>query len=134
MDPDRYSELTVDPREKHGLLIVAFAKSDLRSPLEQAKLGEEFETLSAETGFPRVILDFAGVRFMPSSVLGMVVKAVGEWKEAGVQCRVCGLEGDPAKAFDIMGAGRHVDIFPTRRAAAAADWDEKPRRWWWPFG
>jgi anti-sigma B factor antagonist len=85
----------------------AFAAPDLSSAFAQIR------------GETRVLADLCRVSFMDSTALGLIVRAVRELGESGVELRVVLPGGSARRIFEITALDRILPVAETRVAALA---------------
>lgn len=69
---------------------------------------------------PKVLLEFAGVEFLSSAVLGKLIKLNGKVATREGQLKLCALHPRIAEVFKITSLDRLFDIHKTRDAALKA--------------
>lgn len=69
---------------------------------------------------PRVIVDLAGVSFIDSTGVGVLVGSLKRARELGGELAFCSLNARVKRVFEITGLLPVLPIFPTRLSAATA--------------
>ncbi len=95
------------------------------SPRIPADLSDSFEDHVVRTIHrltePKVLLDFAAVRFISSSILGKLIKLNGRIvTDQRGQFKLCSLDDSIAEVFRITGLHTLFSIHPTREKALAS--------------
>jgi anti-anti-sigma factor len=76
--------------ERGDVLILEFLDSDLAADLA-AEIGEEFDAAVAGEEFKKILLDFSGVTYACSDVIGKSVFLNKRVREKGGRLKLCGL-------------------------------------------
>ena len=90
---------------------------DLHSaPQLRAELGRAIENNAS----PRIVVDLAGVTFLDSTGVGVLVGALKRAREAGGALHFCGAQTRVRRVFEITGLIGALPLFATRDEAFAA--------------
>ena len=68
-------------------------------------------------GEPQVLADLAGVSFMDSTALGLLVRATRELRDAGARFRVVLPRGSARRIFEITSLDRALPVSDDRQSA-----------------
>jgi len=71
-------------------------------------------------GETRFILDLAEVTYMDSGGLGEVVRAMKRARQAGGDVKVCALQGEILRIFEVTGLNKAIAVYPTLEDARAS--------------
>ncbi len=91
----------------------------INEPAIQA-LGQELLAVLDNRQRDRILVDFAAVRFMASSVLGVLVRLQKRCREVSVPLKFCNIAPEVMEIFKITRLNRVFDIYPTQADAIAA--------------
>ncbi len=69
---------------------------------------------------PKVLVDLAGVPYIDSYGLGIIMQAVKLARREGGDIRLCAPRPDVRTVLDVTGFSRHVSIVPSRNLALAS--------------
>ena len=96
----------------------------IRTPRIPADLSDLFEERVAQTvdalEQPKVLLDFDGVEFISSAVLGKLIKLNGKMMDRGGQMKIATLTDRIAEVFKITNLDKLFSIHKTRDKAIKA--------------
>lgn len=73
-----------------------------------------------EQGKTRLVVDLGRVRYIESAGLGELVSAMKRAREAGGDVRLCDLQADVLRIFEITWLNRAMLLYPTRQEAVAS--------------
>ena len=100
-------------------------------------LYEELRFLVEERGHHRLVIDFGGVEYLTSAVLGKLVSLLKVVKKHGGRLRLCNLHPNVAEIFRLTELDRVIGIDRgISEAVEAVRLGERPRtggRGWWPW-
>lgn len=80
-------------------------------------LREQIDTKLTRDGFLNVLFNFAGVRFMDSSGLGMVLGRFRLVSERGGKVLACSLNSRVRRVFDLSGLERLIPVYQSEQDA-----------------
>jgi anti-anti-sigma factor len=83
------------------------------------QLRAQFDQLLSHSS-PKLIVDLAGVPYMDSYGLGIIMHAVKTARKAGGDIKLCALRPDVRTIFDVTGLSKHVSITLSRVLALGA--------------
>ncbi len=102
-------------------LVEVSGELDLHSaPQLRAELGRALENNAS----PRIVVDLAGVTFLDSTGVGVLVGALKRAREAQGALLICGAQTRVRRVFQITGLIGALPLFDTREAAFATFDDE----------
>ncbi len=92
-----------------------------RVPVDLSELFEEKVVQAVDRlERPKVLIDFGGVTFLSSAVLGKLIKLNGRVMDRGGEMALCGLEPRIAEVFHITNLDKLFAIHKTRNDAIKA--------------
>lgn len=104
---------------KNVALVEVAGELDLHSaPQLRAELGRAIEDKEVES--PRIVVDLAGVTFLDSTGVGVLVGALKRAREAQGALHFCGAQPRVRRVFEITGLIGALPLFATRDEAFAA--------------
>ncbi len=80
-------------------------------------LESSFLPLIEENNPAKLVVDFSNVRFLTSSVLGLLIRLSKKIYESGGVLRLCGIQPKIYEIFKITRLDKVFDIYPTRQEA-----------------
>ena len=107
---------TAIPRE--GAVVVRI-DADRLDITNAPQLKHELKKL-LESGVNTLIVEFAAVKFVDSSGLGVLLSALRVAARTGSDVRVVGLRPEVLTIFELAQMHRVLDIYPTEREALAS--------------
>ncbi len=112
--------MSLSAATRDGILFVKFNDARL---LEEAQLAEvERDVISQleKSTEERIVLNFAKVQFMSSSMLGKLVKVHKKCQEFKVKLKLCGITPEIQQIFKITKLDKLFDIATDEEAARKA--------------
>ncbi len=109
--------MEITTRSADGVIIV-----DLGGKLDTATSGQASEEISGilEQAPPKVLLNLAGLDFVSSAGLRVLLRAAKTVKEQSGDLKVCGATGVVKEVMDISGFDALLDLRETEEDALAA--------------
>jgi anti-sigma B factor antagonist len=104
----------LDIVKQNDVAVVSFVTSRILDQSNVQQLGEEFDALVDEYELDRIVLDFAGVSYMSSAVMGKLVSLLKKVQANGGELALCNIQDDIYEIFEIMRFDRMFDIYPSR--------------------
>ncbi len=105
-------------QETEGVLVVYFTETKI---LEEAKIqkvgGELIEAAAAAASSKKMVLNFAGVGYMSSAMIGKLVLLNKKCKTDGIDLKLCDIAGNVGEVFKIMKLNKVFDIYKTEEKA-----------------
>lgn len=105
--------------KQNDVAVVGFATSRILDQSNVQQLGEEFDSLVDQLKFGKIVLNFAGVTYMSSAVMGKLVSLLKKTQAAGGKLRLCGIADSIYEIFEIMRFDKMFKILPTEDEAVA---------------
>ena len=104
-------------QETGGVLVVSFNDSKILDELKIQEIGKELlEAANAATG-RRLLVNFGGVTFMSSGMIGKLVLLNKKCKTADIALKLCDISGGVSEVFKIMKLNKVFDIYKTEEKA-----------------
>jgi anti-anti-sigma factor len=99
----------------NDVLIIAI-KGQIRIST-QKEFREFFSELVEENSSRSVILNMAGIGYINSAGIGMIVDSFRKFKESGGRLVLCSLLPDVEKLFEVTKLNRFIEIYPSEEDA-----------------
>jgi len=95
------------------------AVAELREKALDASNSESFKKTMASTleSFQKVILDLTRVEFIDSSGCGAILSCVRQLADRGGELRICGVQKNVQRLFELVRMNRVVDIYSNKEEA-----------------
>ncbi|MFO7906086.1 MAG: STAS domain-containing protein [Planctomycetota bacterium] len=107
-------------QETDGVLVVRFQESKLLDEVKIQEIGSELlEAVSAATS-KRLVLNFSGVDFMSSAMIGKLVLLNKKCKAEGVTLKLSDISDSVSEVFEIMKLNKIFDVYKTQDKAVKA--------------
>ena len=107
-------------QETEGVLVVQFQESKLLDEVKIQEIGTELlEAASAATN-KRLLLNFNGVEFMSSAMIGKLVLLNKKCKADGITLKLSNISDSVSEVFEIMKLDKIFDIYKTQEKAVKA--------------
>jgi anti-anti-sigma factor len=78
---------------------------------------DHLDRISAEYGGKTVLLNMAGITYMNSAGIGIIVDSFKKFREQGGHLALCSLSADIFRLFEVTKLNRFIDIFEDEAAA-----------------
>lgn len=105
-------------QENDGVLVVYFNETKILDEAKIQKIGAELiEAAGAAASGQRLLLNFTGVGFMSSAMIGKLVLLNKKCKTDGVTLKLCEISGNVSEVFKIMKLNKVFDIYKTEEKA-----------------
>jgi len=101
------------------LLIVGFTESQLRDD-EAYQIGAELRTLTTQASGRCVLLDFQGVEYLSSTMIGQIFALRNSCKSKNIAVKICNMVPAVREVIDIVQLPRVVDVYDDLAAARNA--------------
>ncbi|MFW6169019.1 MAG: STAS domain-containing protein [Planctomycetota bacterium] len=107
-------------QEIDGVLVVRFQESKILDEVKIQEIGSELlQAAGAATG-KRLVLNFSGVDFMSSAMIGKLVLLNKKCKAEGVTLKLSNISDSVAEVFEIMKLSKIFDMYKTEEKAVKA--------------
>ncbi len=107
--------------EQDDALIVGFDRHELYDGPTVEALERELSALWATDQSGLWVFDFTGVKIVVSQVIGLVLRSYQRCRARDGQARLCGLDDDVRRVFEMMGMHQLFRINDTVAEALQAD-------------
>ena len=107
-----------------GVLVVSFTDAKILDEAKIAQIGKELMDFVAQTDQGKMLVDFSGVSFMSSAMIGKLVLLHKRCKTAEINMKVCNISDNVMEVFKITRLHKVFDI-QKDRAKALASFDKK---------
>ena len=107
--------MTMETRDAGGVHIVQIEGQVRISTQNEFK--DHLDRISSEFGSGTVLLDLAGISYMNSAGIGIIVDSFKKFREQGGHLALCSLSADIFRLFEVTKLNRFIDIFEDEAAA-----------------
>ncbi len=107
-----------------GVLVVSFTDAKILDEAKIAQIGKELMDFVAQADQGKMLVDFSGVSFMSSAMIGKLVLLHKRCKTAEINMKVCNISDNVMEVFKITRLHKVFDI-QKDRAKALASFDKK---------
>lgn len=108
-------------QERGDVVMVTFTQTRILDENTIRTIGSEFANLTLEAAADRKLLvNFTGVDFMSSAMLGQIVRLNKQCKNDKIQLKLCGICPQVLEVFKITKLDKLLDIAADESAALAA--------------
>ena len=105
-------------QRQNDVAVVSFVTSRILDQSNVQQLGEELDALVEKHNLRKIVLNFTGVTYMSSAVMGKLVSLLRKVQSSGGALRLCGIEDSIYEIFEIMRFDKMFKILPTADEAA----------------
>ena len=108
-------------QETDDVLIVNFNDSKILDEVKIQKIGTELMEAANNAGkTKRLLVNFSGVGFMSSAMIGKLVLLNKKCKTDGIALKLSDISGNVSEVFKIMKLNKVFDIYKTEEKALKA--------------
>lgn len=108
-------------QERGDVVMVTFTQTRILDENTIRAIGSEFANLTLEAAADRkLLLNFAGVDFMSSAMLGQIVRLNKQCKNDNIKLKLCSIVPQVLEVFTITKLDKLIDIASDEAAALAA--------------
>ena len=100
----------LEQREVGNVLVVSFKDFKILDEQKIAEIGYEMTTLVGKTPAGRMLVNFEGVTFMSSAMIGKIIQLNKKCKENNVDLRLCTISPNVMEVFKLMRLNKVLDI------------------------
>jgi anti-sigma B factor antagonist len=105
-------------QETDGVLVVYFTDSKILDEAKIQKIGSELiAAADAAAADKKMVLNFTGVGFMSSAMIGKLVLLNKKCKMDGIDLKLSDISGNVQEVFKIMKLNKVFDIYKTEEKA-----------------
>ena len=97
-------------QKQNQVAVVSYATSRILDQTNVQQLGEELDALVDEYKLGKIVLNFTGVTYMSSAVMGKLVSLLKKVKASDGQLKLCNIEDSIYEIFEIMRFDKMFDI------------------------
>ena len=105
---------------KGNTLVIYFTETRILEESKIRHVGDELIKLLNKTNEEHLLLDFRGVDFMSSAMLGTLIRFNKKCKEFKVKLKLCEISPGIREVFKITRLEKVFDIYASQAEAAAA--------------
>jgi anti-sigma B factor antagonist len=111
----------LDLQDAGEVLVVGFKQSSILDQRVIDQIGREFEQAGLEaSGNRKLLLNFQGVEFMSSAMLGKLIQLQKRCKNDKIRLKLCAIAKNPLDVFKITRLDRLFEIHDDGATALAA--------------
>lgn len=103
-----------------GVLVVGFTDAKILDEAKIQQIGKELMELVPQATNSKLVLDFSGVSFMSSAMIGKLVLLHKKCKSSDVTMKVCNISDNVMEVFKITRLHKVFDIHKDRDKALAS--------------
>ncbi|NLH15912.1 MAG: STAS domain-containing protein [Phycisphaerae bacterium] len=100
-----------------SVVVATFTSEKILEDVDIQALEKTLLPLVDQDRKPLIILDFSNVKFLTSSVLGLLIRILKKVNEAGGGLRLCGINAKILEIFNITRLDKVFEIVSTREKA-----------------
>lgn len=116
--------------DRGEVVMVSITQARILDEASIRAIGTEFDKLTLEAASGRkLLLNFKGVEFMSSAMLGQIMRLSKKCKADNIKLKLCGICPQILEAFTITRLDKVLDIAPDEEAALAAFGGSGKRGW-----
>jgi anti-sigma B factor antagonist len=106
--------------KQNDVAVVSFVTSRILDQSNVQQLGEEFDALVDDYKLPKIVVNFEGVTYMSSAVMGKLVGLLKKSQGAGSSLALCNIEDSIYEIFEIMRFDKMFKIYKAEDEAVIA--------------
>ncbi len=111
----------INSREVDGILVLGFAESKILDETKIQRIGNELlEGAKQAKSDGKLVLNFRGVAFMSSAMIGKLVLLNKKCKGDEIDLKICEISTNVMEVFKIMKLNKVFDIHKTEEKALKA--------------
>lgn len=103
--------------EKADVLVVQFTSQKILSDVVIAQIGRELLELADQAGDGKMLLDFQGVTFMSSAMIGKIVLVNKKCKANKTTIKLCDISPSIMEVFEITRLNKVFSIYESKDEA-----------------
>ena len=108
-------------QETDDVLVVYFTASKVLDEATIQGIGQELMDAAASAATnKRLLLNFSGVAFMSSAMIGKLVLLHKQCKTDGINLKICEVSGNVQEVFKITKLNKVLDVYKTEEKALKA--------------
>lgn len=117
---DAGEKVKVEITSEKDAAVVAFKSASISNVEEIATVSKQIKDFIEQKSPPKVIVDFEGVKFFSSAVLGLVLDMRARLKTYDGMVVISGINPQLYRVFKITHLDRIFEFFPDRESAIKA--------------
>ena len=106
--------------ENEDVLVVYFADAKILDDGRIQQIGSELSEMATRATGGKMLLNFQGVQFMSSAMIGKLVLLNKKCKQENTNLKMCGISSNVAEVFKIMQLNKVFDIYKDEEKALKA--------------
>jgi anti-sigma B factor antagonist len=122
MDAEQIIQISTDG----NVTIVSFGTETITGLSGLEQINERLRTLIADNRPAKIVVDFEGVKFFSSQVLGLLVDVWRRLSDYGGIMLISGINPQLNRVFKITNLDKIFEFYPDRASAVKAMHDKKP--------
>ena len=111
---------SLETREEENVLVVKFTKAKILDEPTIEQIGKELNEAIGKAPEAKIVLNFAGVSFMSSAMIGKLVSFNNKCKTSDVKLKLCSISDNVMEVFKITRLNKVFDIQKTEEKAIAS--------------
>lgn len=105
---------------EQGIAMIAFPYRQWRSFEDLEGLKQELDTVAAEAEVAAMLLDFGGIEFFSSRIIGLLAALLNRLKKDNRRLVLCRLRPEPLRSLKMCRLDQRLPIFETKEDALRA--------------
>ena len=110
----------ISVEQVEGVVLVTFNVPSISSVSSVERISERLRPIASSSDALNIVIDFDGVKFFSSLVLGMLVDVWRRLKNAGGRLVISGINPQLSRVFRITNLDTIFQFYPDRSSAIAA--------------
>jgi anti-sigma B factor antagonist len=111
---------SISTEEIGDVLAVTLAETKILDEAKIQQIGNELMDVPRRAISSKVLLDFRGVQFMSSGMIGKIIQLNKKCKADNVNLKLCNISPNVLEVFTIMKLTKVLSIYDDREKALAA--------------
>jgi anti-sigma B factor antagonist len=113
---------SLQTQETDGIVVALFTESKILDEAKIQKIGSELIAAAenAANAEKKLLLNFSGVGFMSSAMIGKLVLLNKKCKTDGIDLKICNISPNVAEVFKIMKLNKVFDIYKSEEKGLKA--------------
>jgi anti-sigma B factor antagonist len=104
-------------QEVEDVLVVYFTDAKILDEARIAQIGKELMEMAAAASSKKMVLNFQGVQFMSSAMIGKLVLLNKKCKADQIALKLCQISANVLEVFKITRLNKVFDIYPDEEKA-----------------
>jgi anti-anti-sigma factor len=111
---------SLETRKEEDVLVVVFNKAKILDETTIEQIGADLNKCIEQAADGKIVLNFSGVSFMSSAMIGKLVSFNNRCKTSNIKLRLCGISDNVMEVFKITRLNKVFDIHKTEDKALAS--------------